>query len=373
MKPEKTRGEALGVRGNREEKMRTETVVLNEKRNVTLTAYLQEVGGEFGYISRRPAILILPGGGYQMCSDREADPVAFPYLKAGYQVFILRYSVKRDAVWPNPLQDYEQAMALIRGNAKKWTLYPDRVAVIGFSAGGHLACAAATLSENRPNAAILGYAVAGSDVRGCLPSAPDTIAAVDEKTCPCFLFATRTDGIVPIDNSIRFMEALAKHDISFESHIYSYGPHGFSTCDFSVQHPSTEISARVPHWVEDSIGWLGEVFGIFSDGGMSEPVCGHYVNGNHEPYLSLDCTVGRILCVPAGRKLAEGILGGLLRGGTNGADGADGNGAPDADAMMELGKKLTMREVLSYLGADAETAERIREQLEQIPNQPVEL
>ena len=71
--------------------MRVEQIVLNKERNVTLTAYLQEVGGEFRNVTKRPAMLVLPGGGYQFCSDREADPVAMPYLKAGYQVFILRF------------------------------------------------------------------------------------------------------------------------------------------------------------------------------------------------------------------------------------------------------------------------------------------
>ncbi|MFV0362638.1 MAG: hypothetical protein ACK5LL_06055 [Suipraeoptans sp.] len=77
--------------------MNVEKIILNEERNVSLTAYLQAVGGEFRNIEKRPAILILPGGGYRMCSDREADPVAMAYLKAGYQVFILRYSVGEDA------------------------------------------------------------------------------------------------------------------------------------------------------------------------------------------------------------------------------------------------------------------------------------
>ena len=69
--------------------MKTETIVLNEERNVTLTAYIQETEGEFGF-SKRPAIMVLPGGGYAMCSDREADAVAVAYLKAGYQAFILK-------------------------------------------------------------------------------------------------------------------------------------------------------------------------------------------------------------------------------------------------------------------------------------------
>ena len=93
--------------------MEREFITLHEDRNVTLTAYVQAVGGEFGGIPKRPAVLILPGGGYQMCSDREADPIAFPYLKAGYQAFILRYSVGKDSVWPNPMNDYEEAMEQI--------------------------------------------------------------------------------------------------------------------------------------------------------------------------------------------------------------------------------------------------------------------
>ena len=136
--------------------MEREFITLHEDRNVTLTAYVQAVGGEFGGIPKRPAVLILPGGGYQMCSDREADPIAFPYLKAGYQAFILRYSVGKDSVWPNPMNDYEEAMELIREKSEEWHVLTDKIAVIGFSAGGHLAGCAATMSKNRPNAAILG-------------------------------------------------------------------------------------------------------------------------------------------------------------------------------------------------------------------------
>ncbi len=93
--------------------MHQEIITLSQERNVTLTAMIQDVGGEFRGVSQRPAVLVIPGGGYQFCSDREADPVAFPYLKAGYQAFILRYSVGEDAAWPRPLEDYEEAMEYI--------------------------------------------------------------------------------------------------------------------------------------------------------------------------------------------------------------------------------------------------------------------
>ena len=86
--------------------MRCEHIDLHKERNVTLDAYLQDVGGEFRFVTERPAVIVIPGGGYRFCSDREADPVAMPYLKAGYDVFILRYSVDENAKWPTPLQDY---------------------------------------------------------------------------------------------------------------------------------------------------------------------------------------------------------------------------------------------------------------------------
>lgn len=252
--------------------MKSEYFILNKERNVTLTAYLQPVANEFKNILKRPAIIVMPGGGYQFCSDREADPVAFQYLKAGYQVFILRYSIKEDAKWPNPLEDYEQAMELIRSKAKEWNVYEDKIAVIGFSAGGHLAASTATMSINRPNAAILGYAATmGETIKQCEQTAPDTISAINRNTCPCFIFATRDDNVVPIKNSINFISALIEHDISFESHIYSYGPHGFSTGDSSLMEPNTEISNRAPGWLNDSIEWLKEVFGDFGNGKMTDP------------------------------------------------------------------------------------------------------
>lgn len=332
--------------------MHSETLVLNQERNVTLTAYTQDVGGSFSYIPRRPAILILPGGGYQYCSNRESDPVAFAYLKAGFQAFILRYSVGEDSVWPNPLEDYEQAMELIRSKAEQWNVYPDKIAVIGFSAGGHLAAAAATMSRNRPNAAILGYAVAGEDVKGCNPTAPSAVAAVDEKTCPCFIFATRTDEIVPVENSVNFMQAMIRAGVSFESHIYSYGPHGFSTCDSSVHELDTAISQRVPNWVGDSIGWLKEVLGDFGDGCMTEPKCPRMVSGDYEPYLSVDCTIGCLLK----NEQARVVLSDLTE---------------QAKAMGDVGnlmQKMTLRGLYGFMRVPKEVIEALDAQLKQIPN-----
>lgn len=331
--------------------MKQEIIVLNQERNVMLTAYTQSVGGKFEYITKRPAVLILPGGGYQYCSAREADPVAFAYLKAGYQAFILNYSVGEYALWPNPLEDVEQAMELIRGR-EDWNVYPDKLAVIGFSAGGHLAAAAATMAVQRPNAAILGYAVAGEDVRGCSPTAPDTTKFVDKNTCPCFLFATCSDDVVPVQNSVDFMSALSKARITFESHIYAFGPHGFSTCDSSVHDMRTPICGRVPNWVGDSIGWLKDVLGDFGDGTMTVPACGRYTSADYEPYLSAGCTVGRLLDNPAAAQVLSGLVSQL-------PEGSD----------RSLINKMTLWGILGFIRCPEEIMKELDAKLRKIPNE----
>lgn len=273
--------------------MRAETIIINKERNATLTAYIQIVGGEFHYAKKRPAIIVLPGGGYGFCSDREADPVAFAYLKAGYHVFILRYSTAEHRQWPNPLDDYEASMELIKSRSEEWGIYPDKIAVVGFSAGGHLAAVAATVSKNRPAAAIIGYAALDKKVRDiCKINATVPIEEVDDKTCPCFLFASREDWLLPVKQQVEFEMALVKNKISFESHIYAYGGHGFSTAE-SYLAPG-KICSRAKNWVQDSIEWLKDVLGDFDKEGMTKPVCKPRINDDDQEYLSLDCTCGHL-------------------------------------------------------------------------------
>ena len=330
--------------------MKTEFIVLNKERNVSLTAYLQPVGGEFGQIDRRPAVMVIPGGGYHFCSEREADPVAFPYLKAGYHAFILRYSLNEQAQWPHPLNDYEQAMALIRQNAEEWHVAADRVAVIGFSAGGHLAACAATMSESRPAAAILGYPVIDGDcAHDYLPSAPDVPSHVDARTCPCFVFATRTDNLVPVHNAIHMVNALCDHDIAFESHIYANGPHGLSTGDASIN--GQAFSARYPAWVADSLSWLDDVMGGVSAQGLASPRFGAKVNGNREKTLNLDCTLRHLMAHPQGKAVLEEVFGGRQTGAPSAATGV-----------------ITLRDSLRYAGLDSDSVRAIEARLEAIEN-----
>ena len=272
--------------------MKAKEIFLNENRNVTLTAYIQETDGEFGF-SRRPAMLVIPGGGYAMCSDREADPVALAYLKAGYQAFVLRYTCTPKGKWPLPLEDYEQAMALIEERADEWHLDKSRIAVVGFSAGGHLAACAATVAEHKPAAAVLVYPAILKDICDmCQPGMPYPHEHVTAETCPCFLVAARDDRTVDISNTLRMELALTEKGVAFESHIYSYGGHGFSTGEDWIN--TNSVCPRLPRWVPDSIEWLGEVMGKLTRGGFTEPVSAGSMNGNFAPVLSADCTLSHL-------------------------------------------------------------------------------
>ncbi len=272
--------------------MKVQEIIINKERNVTLTAYIQEADGEFGF-SQRPAMLVIPGGGYAMCSDREADPVATAYLKAGYQAFILRYTCTPKGKWPLPLEDYEQAMALIEGQANEWHLDKTKIAVVGFSAGGHLAACAATVAEHKPSAAVLVYPAILKDICDlCQPGMIYPHEHVTAKTCPCFLVAARDDRTVDISNTLRMELALAEKGVSFESHIYSYGGHGFSTGEDWII--TNSVCPRLPRWVPDSIEWLGEIMGKFTRGGFTEPVRAGSMNGNFAPVLGVDCTLSHL-------------------------------------------------------------------------------
>lgn len=346
-----------------EDIMRQELITLSEERNVTLTAMLQDVGGEFRGITARPAVLVIPGGGYRFCSDREADPVALAYMKAGYQAFILRYSVGEDSEWPQPLKDYEQAMEYILENAEKWHVIKDRIAVVGFSAGGHLAGAAATMGNPRPAAAILGYPVLKEETALELgKSMPGIPEHVDDNTCPCFLFATRTDSVVPIQNTIDMLNALNRFHTSFECHIYAYGPHGFSTGDHSVQSCETLFPVRGANWVDDSISWLHDLFGDFGNEGLTRPLLRPHVNDDAMAWLSLDCSISRIYGNPKAREALSETIQKMREKITP--------FAPEMsfeDMMQALGK-MTLRDLLVERGIDTDKLDAINEALGKIPN-----
>ena len=242
-----------------------EKLTLNTERNVSLTCYRLDSSEELQNAIVRPAVLIFPGGGYRMCSDREAEPIAMAYLAEGYHAFILRYSIGDDSTWPNPIMDATHALVLIREHAAHWGIDPEKIAVIGFSAGGHLAAALSVLGEERPNATLLGYPVILEKLAKHLDDThPGLEGKADELTPPAFIFATANDNVVPIANALQLAADLDAQGIPFECHIFQDGAHGLSLAKPHTSRGYKEYAKPdVAEWFGLSVTWLQQIFGEF--------------------------------------------------------------------------------------------------------------
>ncbi len=232
--------------------------------NVTLTTYILDTSFDDRKGYKRPAILLFPGGAYSFCSKRENEPIAMHFLAMGYNVFVCEYSLKENAAYPQPLNDADEAFKMIVDNADEWLVDENKIAVCGFSAGGHLAAAIGTMGKIRPAAMILGYPCITKDIcnefnvlynRETVPTIDDK---VDEKTPPAFIFADSNDGCVPIISSIKMAESLSKCNIPFEMHIFTEGNHGFATGDYVTCDGIYENDSS--QWFKLCKKWLFKLF-----------------------------------------------------------------------------------------------------------------
>lgn len=242
--------------------MFTETYNLTDDPDVTLTTYISDNSEEMKYANTKPAVLVIPGGAYKFCSDREAEPIALAYLAKGFNAFVLRYSLNDKAAFPTPLNDAEKALQFIRDKADEFHIYPDKIAVCGFSAGGHLAAAVSTMSEEKPNACILGYPCILDSTSPILAKPVESLDRyVTPNTPPTFIFAARDDGCVPIKNSLIYADKLDENGVGFELHIFSHGDHGFSLANDTVCDKHwLKICRQNSYWLDRSAEWLKEIF-----------------------------------------------------------------------------------------------------------------
>lgn len=223
-----------------------------------LTAYLPDKSREMAYMDIRKAVLIIPGGGYSMCSDREAEPLAFAFLSKGYAAFVLRYTVGKEYEFSMPMADVNEAMKTIYDNAGEWSIDKEKIAAIGFSAGGHLCAAVSTMGDIRPAASILVYPCILESMSQILAfPVPGLEDKIDDKTPPAFIVAACADDLVPIENSLAYASALDKANIPFEMHIYEKGYHGFSLADNVVYGKAeADYCAHIKGWFELCAKWL---------------------------------------------------------------------------------------------------------------------
>lgn len=252
-----------------------------------LTAYCPENLTEIGDTRSWPAVLICPGGAYAMVSQREAEPVAMQMMARDVSAFVLEYDVA-PARYPTQLLQTAEALAYIRENAAEYHI--DKVSVMGFSAGGHLAASLGTrwqeeLLRNelckpsetfRPDSLVLCYPVitAGEFTHvGSMENLTGSIEPKDwqmhaletlvtDKTPKTFLWHTWEDSAVPVENSLLFATALRKAGVTTELHIYPHGDHGLSLSTERVTFPEEYYSSMVPavrNWIDMAARWIKEI------------------------------------------------------------------------------------------------------------------
>lgn len=237
---------------------------------------------------RGPAVLIVPGGGYEHVSARESGPVALRFAARGWMPFVLDYSVAPSR-FPTALREAAMAMALIRREGPALGVDAGRVACVGFSAGGHLAGCLATLFDAPEVADIAAPALLRPDALGlCYPVAVShgpTHAASFENLCgrdaalkarlsldalargevpPTYLWCTRTDASVPCRNTLLLAKALDGAGVDFSLHVHRLGPHGLALAD-ATAFPADAIpphSPEIERWPEDMMDFFAQSMGI---------------------------------------------------------------------------------------------------------------
>ncbi len=234
-------------------------------------------------IRKRPTVIVCPGGGYAFTSDREAEPIALRFNAAGMNAVVVRYSVA-PVRFPTALLEVATAVRYVREEGVQYGCDPDKVFLIGFSAGGHLAasygnfwnqpfvtqalgCAPAQL---RPNGQILAYPVITSGpfahhdsfhnlLGDRYEAEKDSVSlekSVSEATPPTFLWHTQPDDCVPVENALLFVSALHKAGIQTEFHLFPAGGHGLSLCDRLTSNSETQMLPHNAKWFDLAVEFL---------------------------------------------------------------------------------------------------------------------
>ena len=269
--------------------MNIKTFYLNNEKTVYMKSYLLDHVESIEWGKKRPAILIFPGGGYEYCSAREAEPVAMQYLKEGYNAFVLYYTCNKK--YPAAFLNAAYALYKIRMRADEFGVDKNKIAVWGASAGGHLAGCLATMwtdtavtkalgctpEDIRPNAAVLNYPVIsgitsphkgsfdvllGENASHSELSRLSLENRVTPKTPPIFLWCTANDDCVPAHNSLVMAKACVSNHVPVDLHMFDEGPHGLSTCDKNTGWNEYFYRDNCRSWIELSLKFLEKYMGV---------------------------------------------------------------------------------------------------------------
>lgn len=230
----------------KEQTERTDIIRISKVQVPELEVFLPNKRGATGQ-----GVLICPGGGYAVLAyDWEGTDIAKLLNAHGIAAFVLKYRLPDSLTSTHPdqvpLLDAKQAMHIVRTRAEEFHVQPNKIGIMGFSAGGHLASTLSTHFEkiNRPDFSVLIYPVISMDKQiAHMGSRTNLIGAkptesmiklysnelqISKETPPTFLLHATDDGAVPVENSLEYYQALKKNGVPAEMHIYPTGGHGFA-------------------------------------------------------------------------------------------------------------------------------------------------
>ena len=314
--------------------MKIITVTLAPNQAV-LTCYLQDQSPKMPNAAIRPAMLVVPGGGYQYCSDREGEPVALAYMAQGFNAFVLRYTADATTPIDKALQDGAAAMDYLRANAAELEIDPQQIAAVGFSAGGHLVASLGTLlpKAQRPNALVLGYAAT--------LGAMWTVAGRQEPDL---------HALVPVKNILVFADALADHSIPFALHLFPTGAHGISLATACTSGPeASRVNPATAQWLPMSVDFLQKLWGCLGVTAPDPELAAQLAAGP----LSLNMPVRRLMKNPQASALLQAVLGDMWQ----------------AIVSNPLSQGISLREISGFLQAalPESALNQLDAQLAQIP------
>lgn len=233
-----------------------------------------------------PTVIIVPGGSYTHIPEQQAEDLALAWVARGYQAFFLRYSFisEKTPLLPNPVIELAQSVAAIHAHATTWHVDLRRLAVAGFSVGGHITAlfndwwseadfnqqAHTTPEQLKVQAVILGYPVISPDLGFPTDAAtlatwsttPKKIAAdqhVTAANAPTFIWVTANDPLVPVQNALAYAQASLTHGVDTELHVFHNGPHGLALANsVTAWKPGTDFP-HVAHWLDLATEWLQDL------------------------------------------------------------------------------------------------------------------
>lgn len=250
-----------------------------------LTTYILDAYEEQDPGLKRPLVLVCPGGAYRFTADREAEMIALQFNSRGYHSAVLRYSCA-PAVFPTALTEVAASIKMIKEQSENWHVDTEKIFVMGFSAGGHLAASYGVFWNRSFVAEAVGCSTEFLKIAGMILCYPvltskeeythlesihnllgeDYEAKKEEMalenqvgphTPPAFLWHTFADDAVPFQNSLFFVEAMGKAGVSAEYHLYPEGPHGLSLADESLVRPDgSGIQKECQSWMPLLKTWL---------------------------------------------------------------------------------------------------------------------